>query len=670
MFNFKEYPVMGISINGPSGIDTQYIIDSLVGLEQNKVTAVQNQKKAYQLKIDAYAKLKTMLTDLGTRAGSLSKLSSFDLFTTKSTNDEVATVTGGTGSVDGTYDVRVFQLAGNEKMISADGLISDQTAALSTLGISTGTISIDGVEIEIDADDTLQDLRLKINTASDENGTRIGVSASVLKIADDNYRLILTAKDSGSEGIAYSDVAGSALQDLGIIIDAAGDKGSTSQQLTSAGNLQSAWDSLADGDSVQFTATDRTGKEFTANIIKRPGATSDDFLLEMKNAFNGMVDTAFDGAGSLVITDKVGGSSQLSISAMTVGAAAETMGVTTWGDEGAGVLSLGKDAYFSVENIFMNNSSNSATGFVSGATFNFNSISKDDETVTLSMERDKDGIKKKFQEMVDAYNALVRFSKTNTKIADPKDENAKSGDLAGDSTVRSIVSQINSMFHQQFDELNSVYTSFNMIGLKTDTQSGELKVDDEMFSKAINTGFDEVVNLFITLGTSDNSNIVLGTQDNNTQAGVYTLEEVDDSTFRAQRNGDATWYTSLARTGDIISFEEGPLSGLSLTAPIGSIGVGNSATFTLSKGLSSIIDDAISNLTQNQEGLVALRTESWQRSMNRADDRIARLEDQIESYRLRLVKQFSAMEQTMSQMQSQSANMLNALSSLSYNKNN
>ena len=657
---------MGISVNGPSGIDTQYIIDSLVEIEQTKVTSVQNQKKAYQLKIDAYAKLKQLLTDLGTNAGSLSKLSSFDLFTTKSSNEKVATVTGGTGSVDGTYDVKVFQLAGNEKMISGDGLVSDQTAALSSIGITTGTINIDGVEIEVDNDDTLQDLRQKINNATDENGARIGVSASVLKIADDNYRLVLNAKESGSEGIAYSDVSGSVLQDLGIIVSADGDKGTTSQQLTSAGNVQAAWDALADGESVQFTATDRTGREFTAIIVKHPGDTSDDFLQEMKNAFNGMVDTEFDGGGSLVITDKTGGSSQLELSAMTIGGTEETIDVSTWGEEGAGVLSTGKDAYFSVENIFMSNSSNTATGFVTGATFNFLGVSKD-ESVTLTLERDQEGIKKKFQGMVDAYNALVRFSKTATKIADPNDEDAKSGDLAGDSTVRSIVSQINSMFHQQFDELNETYTSFSMLGLQTDTQSGELKVDSEMFEKAITERFDEVANLFITLGTSDNNNIVLGTYSKDTRAGVYTLEEVDATTFRAQREGDTEWYTSVARVGDIISFEEGPLNGLALTAPAGSIGTGNTASFTLSKGLSSIIGEAIDNLNQSRDGLVALRTESWQNAMNRSDDKIARLEERIENYRLRLVKQFSAMEQTLSQLQSQSTNMLNAISSLSYN---
>ena len=654
---------MGISVNGPSGIDTQYIIDSLVELERNKVTTVQNQKKAYQLKIDAYAKLKTMLSDLGTRASSLSKLSSFDLFNATSSNENVATITGGAGSVDGTYDVRVFQLAGNEKMISADGAVSDQSAALSTLNIGIGTISIDGVEIEVDTNDTLQDLRQKINSATDADGNRIGVSASVLNIADDNFRLVLTSKESGSAGVSYSDVTGSVLQDLGIIVDAAGDKGIVSQQLTSDVNIAA----LADGVSIQFTATDRTGKEISANVVRKPGSTDEELLQDIENAFNGMVTAEFDGGtGQLILTDKVGGSSQLSVSGMTVAGAAATMDITTWGDEGAGVLSVGKDAYFSIENIFMSNSSNTATGFVSGVTVDFHRVSAEEST-TLTLERDKDGIQKKFQDMVDAYNALVRFSKSSTKVADPTDEKAKSGDLAGDSTVRSIVSQINGMFHQQFDELNSVYTSFNMIGLKTNTQSGELEVDNDMFDKAINDRFDEVVNLFITLGTSDNNNIVLGTQNKDTQAGVYTLEEVDANTFRAQRSGDTTWYTSEVRTGDIISFGNGPLTGLSLTAPAGSIGAGNSATFTFSKGLSSIISDAIDNLNDSSEGMVKLRTESWQRSMDRSDDKIAQLEDRIENYRLRLVKQFSAMEQTLSQMQSQSTNMLNALSSLSYN---
>lgn len=655
---------MGISVNGPSGIDTQYIIDSLVSLEQNKVTKVQNQKKAYQLKIDGFSKFKTLLTDLQSRSNNLAKTSSFDIFKTTSSNEKLVSVTAGAGSVNANYDLKVFQLASNEKMISGNNLVADQDVSLSSLGINVGTFSIDDTEITIEANDTLQDLRQKINAATDTNGTRLDVSASVLKIADDNFRLVLTSKKSGSEGIKYEDVSGSTLQDLGIITAATGDnKGTTKQALTSTTEMQTLWETtLIEGESVEFTAKDRSGREFSANIIKHSGDTAADLANSINEAFNGMVDASFDGGGNLVVTDRMGGNSQLAISAMTVhagsGDTAVTFG-TSYGDTGRGVLSVGRDSFFSVENIFMSNSSNTATGFVNGVTFNFHGVSTE-ENVSVSLERDGEGIRKKFQEMVDAYNALLRFSKSSTKVADPTAENASSGALAGDSTVRSVVSQMNFFFHQQFDELNSTYTSFNMVGLKTDTANGELTVDTAMFDKALTDKFDEVVNLFVTIGTSDNSAIVLGTSTKDTKAGNYVFEEVDADHFRARLESGSTWYTSEARTGEIVSWQDGPLKGLSVTAPTGTIGAG-SATFTMSKGLSSIIDEAITSLADPRDGLVAMRTESYTRSMSRSDDKITQLEDRIEKYRLRLVKQFSAMEQALSQLQSQSANMLSQL---------
>jgi len=66
---------------------------------------------------------------------------------------------------------------------------------------------------------------------------------------------------------------------------------------------------------------------------------------------------------------------------------------------------------------------------------------------------------------------------------------------------------------------------------------------------------------------------------------------------------------------------------------------------------------------------VAMRTESYQRSITSAEDQITQLEKRIEKYRLRLVSQFSAMEQALSTLQSQSSNMLTSISSLSSSKN-
>jgi len=652
---------MGITVNGPSGIDTQSLIDQLVELERNKVRRVESDKKAYQLKIDAYTKFKSLLSDLRTRASSLSKISSFDLFTTKSSNDKAVTITGGTGSVDAKYDVRVFQLANNEKMISSEGKITSQTETLQSMGIGVGEISIDGVTITIDEDDTIQDLRSKINNATDENGKKLNVTASVLKVADNDFRLVLTAKESGSNGVSYKDITGSTLQDLGIITNAGGDKGNINQKLSSSTDVLSSFNSLATGLSIQFSGTDHDGRAVSGTFVKRAGSTIDDFLKDIENSFHGTVNASFDDSGNLVLEDKITGTSKLSVTSLSVGATEHTISTTVIGDEGKGVLAAGKDAYFSVENIFMSSSKNSASGFVNGATFELNGLSPD-EPVTVELKRDIDGIKKKFQDLVDAYNALVRFRNDSTKRANPDDANSTKGALAGDSTIGTIVSQVNAFFKQQFTALEgSAFNNFTMLGLKTDTQSGELQIDSDMFKKAIDTNFDDVVRLFTTTGTSTNPAISMGRQTADTKAGNYILEEIDSEHFRIQLQGDSNWYISDARVGEIISFSDGPAKGLSLTAAVGSIGSGT-ATFSLSKGLASILDENITKLTDAREGLVTLRQDAWRRDIKYADERIDKLNDRIENYRLRLVKQFSDMEQALNNLQTQSSQMLSSLS--------
>jgi len=337
---------MGISINGPSGIDTQYIIDSLVEFERQKVTRVENEKKAYQVKIDAYSKFKSLLSDLRSKANALSKVSSFDLFTTKSSNEKAVTIEGGAGGFDAQYDVRVFQLATSEKMISAEGKITSQTESLSSMGIGVGEISIGGISITIDEDDTILDLRSKINSATDEKGNKIGVSASVLKMSETDYRLVISSKESGSSGTEYRDISGSTLQDLGIIIDADGNKGNTNQQLRSVSDIRSEFEALAVGESITIDGFDHDGKAISATIVKKNGDTADDLLKEINNAYHGMIDASFDETGNLLITDRVAGTSRLALNNLSIGTSTHALTVSVIGDEGAGVLSIGKDAFF------------------------------------------------------------------------------------------------------------------------------------------------------------------------------------------------------------------------------------------------------------------------------------------------------------------------------------
>lgn len=653
---------MGISINGPSGIDTAYIIDSLVNLEYEKVERVEDRKDAYQVKIDAYSKLMTFINDIGKFARDLQKPENFNIFTTNSSDEDIVTLTASANSFEGTYDVQVFQTAQREKLISADNLITGQSATMLDLGIGTGTFSINGVEIIIEDTDTIQDVRSKINSATDADGNKPGVTATVLKIADDNFRLILTATDTGSGGAEYLDLdGGTFLQDLGIINNAAGDKGITAQQLQSVDNINNAFSALAPGELIEYSGIDNEGNEVSNSFLVTATTTIDDFLAQVEETFHGMVTAEIDASdGTLILTDVVGGKSSLAISSLMMGGIDHSsFNTTEIGYAGQNVLSVGTNAFFSVDGIHMQSDKNSASDFIAGVTLDFHKASVD-EVVTIDLARDFDAITDKVEGLVNAFNALVRYVKDSTVYGN-EEEGEKKGDLAGDMTARMIVDQVRAVFKMNFDITGtSDISSLSMIGLKTDINSSELKLDRSVFKEALTESFEDVQNLFITRGYSDNPTIVMGTYSDDTTDGVYTFNEMGDGIhYEIQRTLPIAgpWFQSDPRAGDIVSFKDGPAAGLTITAPAGSGG----GQFVFSKGLSGHLEKLVKKLTDTQDGVITMRQQSWTKAKEGCDDRIVTLEARIESYRIRLIKEFAAMEQAMSELQAQSANMMSQL---------
>lgn len=650
---------MGITMNGPSGIDTAGLIDQLVELERTKVYRVEAKVADYQVKIDAYSKLQSLIKDLQFKAAAIKDDSDFNMFSTDSSNEDVATVSASIGGVEGKYGLQVHHLAASEKMVTSDGLIASQTEALSAYGISAGEISINGTTLTIEDVDTIQDVRAKINNATDASGNKLGVTASVLKVSDNNYRLVLSSNETGATGADYQDVTGTTLQDLGIIQDATGAKGNVGQVIQSSGSLQAAFDSLAVGDVIEFAGTDHAGNAVSGSFSKKSTDTIDDFLTAVENSYNGMVDASIGAGGELVVTDKVLGTSRLSMGTLSVGGAAETMSTTQVGQQGSGVLSAGSDAYFSIDGLRMSDSTNSPEGIISGVTLHLHSTSQG-ETVQVGLKRDLDGLTEKVQKAFDSYNAVVRFGREQTQWSDPEEGTGSRGALTGDMTVRSILNQVRSVFHQQFEVGSGEYTRLTSIGAKTNTGTGEISLDKDTLRNALEKNFDEVVKLFVTNGYSDVADISHGRHTDETQSGVYRLEEIDADHFRIQLEGDTNWYVSEARSSDVISFSEGPAAGLSITAPTGSVG-GTGATYTFSRGFGETLEGMARKLTDGEKGLVALRQESWRKTIDRSKERIGEFERSIEAYRLRLVNQFSHMEKVMSQMRSQQSNMMGQL---------
>jgi flagellar hook-associated protein 2 len=648
------------AVAGPSGLDINSMIDSLVSIEQNKVTVVQNQKNADQVKINAYNNVRGLLSDLKTKADALSDPTSFNVF--KATSTDAVTIAGTSTSVEGQYDVNVSQTAASEKMISADGKITSLTASLASQGVTVGDISVAGVKITVGANDTLNDLRSKINSAVDASGNKIGASASVIKVADNDYRLIIAATSTGSAGVAYQDLTGSALQDLGIITDANGDKGSANQSLTSTDSIVSAWNALATGGSISYEGTDHEGTAVSNTYVKTAGSTINDFLAQIKATFNNEVTASTDSNGLLDVADAIGGVSKLAISKLTIGDADHAMKVSATGTLGKGVLSAGRDAYFSIDGMQMTTTSNTVDGVIPGTTFTLNSVTSG-TPVTVGLTKDLDTITSNVQALLTSYNNLADYATQAVKIADPSVQGSTDGDLAGDMTLESIVSNVLDVFHKSYNLLGGNLTSMTMVGLNSDPQTGDLSLDTTKFQNALTSNMQAVQNLFTTVGTSDNNAITLGQNTADTQSGSYELKEVDPTHLQIRQKGTNAWYTSEARVGDVVIFDQGPAKGLALSSPVGAIT--GSSTFTLSKGVSTTLDETLTQMMDPNSGIVAIQQSSLQSSMQDADNQIATLTDQVTNYRNRLVTQFSNMETALSQIKQQGSSITNALGTTS-----
>ena len=108
------------------------------------------------------------------------------------------------GASTGSYTIEVLQTATAEQLSSST--FGDR---LDQLNLS-GNLLINGVGIEIKAEDSLLDINNKINKSQS------GVSASVVSVSSEDHRLLVTSNKTGAAGINLIEAgSGNLLDQLG-----------------------------------------------------------------------------------------------------------------------------------------------------------------------------------------------------------------------------------------------------------------------------------------------------------------------------------------------------------------------------------------------------------------------------------------------------------------------
>ncbi len=153
-------------------------------------------------------------------------------------------------------------------------------------------------------------------------------------------------------------------------------------------------------------------------------------------------------------------------------------------------LAVAQSAKFSIDGLSVTRPTNNISGVVSGLSFDLKAVGSSSLTVT----RDEAGVEANVKKFVDAYNSLIGFINTETKVTTVNDNSAPvTGALVGDSSVRTLVNSIRSELVSPQGE--GAIRALADIGITT-KKDGTLEMNSEKVKKAITTDFEGVAAYF------------------------------------------------------------------------------------------------------------------------------------------------------------------------------
>lgn len=157
---------------------------------------------------------------------------------------------------------------------------------------------------------------------------------------------------------------------------------------------------------------------------------------------------------------------------------------------GFGVVHDATNAKFTVDGLQFTRQSNTVTDAITGVSLQLKGKTNLDEQLTMGY--DTSATAANIQKFVDAYNDIVTTLAKDQTIPDGTDRNAT---LNGDSTVRSLLSNLQSVLTTQISGLGGVRTMADL-GLKTNYQDGTISIDSTKLASAISTDASAVNSIF------------------------------------------------------------------------------------------------------------------------------------------------------------------------------
>lgn len=154
------------------------------------------------------------------------------------------------------------------------------------------------------------------------------------------------------------------------------------------------------------------------------------------------------------------------------------------------VITAAQSAKITVDGLSITRDSNTIDKVIDGVSLDLKTLG----TSTLTVAQDQAGVKANVQKFADAYNTMISFINSATKVTVVNDTTAPvTGALLGDSSVRSLVNMVRGeLTAVQGDGAVRVLADLGV----TTQKDGTLKVDSTILGKAISADFDGISGYF------------------------------------------------------------------------------------------------------------------------------------------------------------------------------
>ncbi len=189
-------------------------------------------------------------------------------------------------------------------------------------------------------------------------------------------------------------------------------------------------------------------------------------------------------------------------------------------------IATASNAEIVIDGLTVERSTNVFSDVIEGISFTVQGTNT--TATTFSAEVDVEGTKEKFQEFIDAYNAVIEFVNAQNSY---DDEGGPGGNLFGDYGLGRVAQTIRSeLFDVPIDAANG-YSSLGLIGIDLGSD-GTLSIDEGEFEEKMMADMDSFASFF----TDSEGGILIG------------LDSAIDGLLKGGENDDGSTYESFFNT--------------------------------------------------------------------------------------------------------------------------